>query len=211
MAAVTKFGSYRRGKSGPRGPPGRDALDIYTWLPECTVRMMRESEDCTYYFDHETDGVVVNKSTKEIALYDHFGRNHAVCIQNFQRPVRLGKLGIYGLPIRDSKFKISYLKTQASMDGTIFLVAFTFKILEKLVGEEPRYIFVNQDDSRGVTIDEKHLNILGSSVPLQLEYIPHDWNSVLIQWSKGMGNRCLYYLNGKIDYFTLKIDHNDDD
>ena len=76
-----KFGGYRRGKRGPPGPAGKNAIDFQWWFPDGTVQMFRKSEDCTYYFDTENDGIT-DEGGKP-ALKDRYGKRNAVCIENF--------------------------------------------------------------------------------------------------------------------------------
>ena len=47
---MDKFG-YIRGKRGPPGPKGKDAIPLYSWFPDAMLQMFRQSERCTYYFN----------------------------------------------------------------------------------------------------------------------------------------------------------------
>ena len=51
---MDKFG-YIRGQRGPPGPRGRDAFNIFTWFPFSGLRMFRENEACTFYFNTVDD------------------------------------------------------------------------------------------------------------------------------------------------------------
>ena len=157
---VDKFGGYRRGRPGPPGPPGKNAIDFQSWLPTAMVKMFRENEDCTYFFDAETDGII--EEGGKPALKDRYGKNHAICIQNYQKPMKLGKLGIYGLPLKNTKFKISNIKDQGLSEISIFVVAFSFKILYEL-DDKHYYIFSNKSGSRAVSINNKQLDIWGTT------------------------------------------------
>ena len=78
---MDKFG-YIKGRRGPPGPAGKDALELNTWFPLSMVRMFREEEECTFYFDTETDGILY-KDGQPIGLKDCGGRMNAICLQNF--------------------------------------------------------------------------------------------------------------------------------
>ena len=199
--AINIFGNSRL--RGPAGPPGKDAVEFYKWCPQAVVKMFRESEDCTYYFDTESDGVT--EEGGKHALKDRNGKNHAICIQNYQKPVRLGKLAIYGLPLNNTKFKLS-TKDQGLTPKSIFVVAFTFKLDTKL-DNKAYYIFSNESGSRAVSITDKQLDIWGTVSP-QLEYEKHGWNVMLLQYSRmtDAGNdKCFFILNGRVGQFEPKI------
>ena len=44
---MDKFG-YIRGKRGPPGPKGKDAIPLYSWCPDAMLQMFRQSKNCTY-------------------------------------------------------------------------------------------------------------------------------------------------------------------
>ena len=46
---MDKFG-YVKGRRGPPGPRGKDAVELYKWCPDAVLRMFRESEQCTFFF-----------------------------------------------------------------------------------------------------------------------------------------------------------------
>ena len=203
---MNKFG-YIRGRRGPPGPPGKNALDFQSWLPEGVVKMFREGEDCTYYFDTATDGIIEEVGGKH-ALKDRYGKNHAVCIQNYQKPVKLGKSGIYGLPLKiDTKFKVPGILNQGLVPPSILVVAFSFKLLSRL-DEKPYYIFTNKSGSRGVSINNKRLDIWGTTGSPQLEYEKKGYNTMLLQYSRitdAGKDRCFFVLNGQVGSFDPKV------
>ena len=203
---VDKFGGYRRGRPGPPGPPGKNALDFQSWLPRATVKMFRESEDCVYFFDTATDGIV--EQGGEYALKDRYGKNHAVCVKNYQKPVKLGKLGIYGLPLkRDTKFKVPNITNQGLAEPSIFVVAFSFKVLSKL-DDKSYYIFSNKSGSRAVSINDKQLDIWGTTASPELEYKKEGYNTMLLQYSRitdAGKDKCFFILNGQVGSFDPKV------
>ena len=95
---MDKFG-YIRGKRGPPGPKGKDAIPLYSWCPDAMLQMFRQSENCTYYFNDANSGVMYNKKTGQQALRDQFGNNHALCLKNFKNQQKL------------ASFIVSHLKT----------------------------------------------------------------------------------------------------
>ena len=201
---MDKFG-YIKGRRGPRGPPGENALDFQSWLPKAMVKMFRESEQCTYYFDTETDGIIEDGGKH--ALKDRYGENHAVCIQNYQKPVKLGKLGIYGLPLKNTKFKVPNIEDQGLTPESIFVIAFSFKILSPL-DEKPYYIFSNTRGNRAVSINNKQLDIWGATASPQLKYDMRGWNVMLLQYSRITRtgkDKCFFILNGDLGTFEPKV------
>ena len=88
---MDKFG-YIRGKRGPPGPRGKDAVELHTWCPDAVLRMFRETEQCTYYFNTAEDGI--SKDEGQFALKDRFGKRNAICMQNFRKPTKVSK--VYG-------------------------------------------------------------------------------------------------------------------
>ena len=201
---VDKFGGYRRGRPGPPGPPGKNAIDFQFWLPKPMVKMFRESEDCTYFFDTATDGVI--EEGGKAGLKDRYGKNHAVCIKNYQKPEKPEKLSIYGLPLRNTKFKVPNIKDQGLSQKSIFVVAFSFKVISTL-GKNPAYIFSNKSGNRAVSINNKQLDIWGTTASPQLEYDKRGWNVMLLQYSRMTDagkDKCFFILNGKVGSFEPK-------
>ena len=88
---VDKFGGYRRGRPGPPGPSGKNAIQLHEWCPKSLIEMFRKDEECTFYFDTETDGILY-KDGKPIGLKDRFGGKNAICLQNFYKPEKIRKV-----------------------------------------------------------------------------------------------------------------------
>ena len=200
---MDKFGSIR-GQRGIPGPPGRDAIDPFTWTPNSVLRMFRENEECTFYCNTADDGIISQ------GLKDRFGEfkpkssvRNAICLQNFQRPVKLDS-GYYGISLKNSLYKVSDV-TIASAIPSIMVVAFSFKVSATLTDEDS-YIFTNKNSSRGITISRNSLNILGSQVRYDLEYKYNDWNTMIIQYSNItplIEDECIFILNGRRGFFRL--------
>ena len=207
---VDKFG-YIRGRRGIPGPPGRDAIDPFTWTPYSVLRMFRENEECTFYFNTADDGLISH------GLKDRFGEfkpkssvRNAICLQNFQRPVKLDS-GYYGISLKNSLYKVSDVAI-ASAIPSIMVVAFSFKASATLTDED-NYIFTNKNSSRGITISRNSLNILGSQARLDLEYKPNDWNTVIIQYSNItplIEDECIFILNRRRGFFKLRYDEKEE-
>ena len=203
---MDKFG-YIRGRRGPPGPQGKNALPIHTWFPSSTLRMFREDEECTFYFNTLDDGVMNNGKGK-FALRDRFGINHALCLKNFQKPIKVGKF--YGIPLNDSLYKVKDVRT-ATVGSCICLVALTFRVKSEIKGDVT--IFTNESETRGVTISKESLNILGTD-PLKLKYQYRDWNTIIIQYSNitaGDAGKCFFVLNGHRGFFRPHENINKDD
>ena len=209
---MDKFG-YIRGQRGPPGPRGRDAFNIFTWIPFSGLRMFRENEACTFYFNTVDDGILYDENKKPVGLKDR-GQikwksdiRNALCLQNFLKPVRL-KSGYYGIFLKNSLYKISGLPTVAETRPSIMIIAFSFKV-SGILTDEDDYICTNKNNSRGVTISRNSLNILGSQAQLELEYEVDDWNTMIIQYSciaEGGNDKCIFTLNGIRGFFNLRID-----
>ena len=210
---MDKFG-YIRGQRGPPGPRGRDALNIFTWLPMSALHMFRENETCTYYCDTAEDGILY-KDKKPVGLKNQFekfkrksnGNKNAMCLQNFQQPVQLDS-GYYGIFLKDSLYKISHVPA-AFAPPSIMVVALSFRISATLTDAD-HYIFTNKSISRGVAISRNVLNILGSQYRMELEYDVNDWNTLIIQYSfitEPGKDQCIFILNGQEKgYFKLRYD-----
>ena len=193
---MDKFG-YVKGRRGPPGPRGKDAVELYKWCPDAVLRMFRESEQCTFFFNTEEDGIVNNKGQME--LKDRFGKNNAICLKNFQKPVKIGKY--YSIPLKDSLYKISGCPT-ATVPSSICIIALQFRIISKLSNED-HYVFTNETGTRGVTISKKSLNILGTD-PMELHYSYRGWNKLIIQYSNitdDNDGKCFFVLNGRRGFF----------
>ena len=103
---MDKFG-YIRGQRGPPGPLGWDSIDTFTWSPTSVLRMFRENEECTFYFNTADDGIIYDKDNKPVGLKDRFGEfkyksqvRNAICLQNFLKPVKLDS-GYYGISLKN--------------------------------------------------------------------------------------------------------------
>ena len=178
------------------------------------LRMFRENEICTSYCNTADDGILY-KDKKAVGLKNQFekfkwksdGDKNAICLQNFQQPVKLDS-GYYGIFLKDSLYKISNVPA-AFAPPSIMVVALSFRI-SAILTDEDHYIFTNKSISRGVAISRNALNILGSQYRLELEYDVNDWNTLIIQYSfitEPGKDKCISILNGKEKgYFKLCYD-----
>ena len=188
------FGDNR--SVGPAGPPGQDAVKLSEWCPNGILRLFRESEQCCYFFNTEKDGIT--SQGQHVALKDRFGANDAICVKNFQKPIKIK--GYYGIPLRNTLYQISNIDT-AETPISISVIAFAFKRLSKLTNED-KYIVTNESKTRGVTISSQSLNFLGTDA-LKLAYSKTSWNFLVVQYSNiaaGAGD-CFFILNGKKGFF----------
>ena len=100
---MDKFGLSRVSR-GPPGPPGRDAFDLHLWCPEALLQLFRESEVCTYFFNTAADGLITQGTGKAVGLRDRYGKKHAMCLKNFEKPIK--EQEIYVLPLQGALYKI---------------------------------------------------------------------------------------------------------
>ena len=210
---VDKFGGIGRKYRGPRGWPGKYALELETWTLNSVLRMFRENEICTFYCDTADDGILYDGDKTPIGLKDRYREiklsncgetKNAICLQNFQQPIKLDT-GHYGIPLKNTLYKISHFTTLATAKPSIVLFAFSFRRTDDPFTDEDAYIFTNKNTSRGVTISRKALNILGAADRLELYYIYDDWNTMIIQYSMitdSEQDECFFMLNGCWGFFS---------
>ena len=211
---VDKFGGIGRKYRGPPGPPGKNALELETWAPHSVLRMFRENEVCTFYCNTAEDGILYDGKEKPIGLKDrytefkphHKSKKHAICLQNFQKPIKLDTK-YYGIPLKNSLYKISHIPPIATAQPSIVVFAFSFRADSTLTDEDD-YIFTNKNTSRGVTISRNAVNILGAEAKLELHYDREDWNTMIIQYSfiTDLGkDQCFFILNERRGFFTPRL------
>ena len=132
---------------------------------------------------------------------------NAICLQNFQRPIKLDTRH-YGIPLKNTLYKLSHFTTLATAKPSIVLFAFSFRRTDDTFTDEDAYIFTNKNTSRGVTISRKALNILGADDRLELHYDYNDWNTMIIQYSlitDSEKDECFFMLNGRRGFFYLVL------
>ena len=74
-----------------------------------------------------------------------------------------------------------FLLKFAVQSSTIMVAAFSFK-MSAASAREYGYISTNKKCTRGDTISEKSLKILGSEGRLDLKYETRDWNTMILQY-----------------------------
>ena len=186
----------RLGPVGPAGPPGKNAVDVSMWCPKGILEMFRRDEECTFYFNTEKDGILYDDQ-KPIGLKDRYGGNNAICLQNFCKPIKVGK--VYGVELKDSLYKISKVRS-ATLPPSICIIALEFKVSGEL--KDNGYIICNEKLNRGVKISKKSMDILGTD-SMKLEYDYRDWNTLVIQYSILDGeSECFFDLNDNQGSFT---------
>ena len=198
---MDKFG-YIRGRRGPPGPPGKNAAQLSRWCPKSVLDMFRRDEECTFYFNTDKDGILY-EDDKPIGLKDRFGKNNAICEQNFGSMIKVGK--VFGIQLKESLYKISDVG-DATTPPSICVIALEFKVSGEM--SDDCYIICNEPKSRGVSISSKSINILGTD-SLKLEYDQRDWNTLVIQYSNVTGERddkCFFDLNDRRGSFIPHTD-----
>ena len=178
--------------------------------------MFRENEICTFYCNTAHDGILYDEAGTAFGLKDCYielkllncgQTENAICLQNFQQPVKLDT-GHYGIPLKNTLYKLSHFTTLATAKPSIVLFAFSFNRIDDTFTDEDAYIFTNKNTSRGVTILRKALNILGAADRLELHYIYDDWNTMIIQYSlitNSEQDECSFMLNGRRVFFSLVL------
>ena len=147
---VDVYGSKRGaqgppGEPGPPGKKGKDAFELYKWCPTSMLRMFRENEACNFYFNTADDGILEGGR----GLKDHTGQRNAICLQNFEKPIKVGN--IYALPLRGALYEVKDI-TLALAPTSIAVVALSFQVLSEA---NEGYIFSNTSNTRGVSVTKK--------------------------------------------------------
>ena len=197
---MDKFG-YIRGRRGPPGPAGKDTLKIDIWCPQGLLELLRKGAFCHYYLNTNKDGVI-----GENIIKDRTGNgNNAVCH---------GKMGLiktegtWGVMFQTEKSYAEISKIVAAIQPpTILAIAISFKCMKPPKGKS--WIFTNESETRGVSIDEQKLDIWGcKDGSPELKYIKHGWNTLMIQYSRVSregDDHCYFVLNGKEGFFRPEI------
>ena len=82
---MDKFG-YIRGRRGPRGPAGKDALDMVGWMPTALLEMFRKNTDASFYFQNVEDCIIYDKKGQPIGILNHGNSDfNAICLSHFQK------------------------------------------------------------------------------------------------------------------------------
>jgi hypothetical protein len=219
---VDVFGSLSRrqgkqgrlGPVGPTGPAGKDALQLDIWCPKFIAQQFRASATCCFYFDSEIDGILYDPKKKPIGLKNRVNdeKNNAICVRALKTPVQTGKS--FSIPLSsDTCFEI--LKIQSALlPKTVFIVAFSFRLIEPITDELPYYIFSNTNSTRAVSLKKDWLDIAGCAKGSpQLTYQKKSWNYMIIQYSRvtseGSADRCFFILNGRRGSFQPIVFEND--
>ena len=134
---MDKFG-YIRGRRGPRGPPGQDAVNIFTWFSASALRMFRENSACTFYFNTADDGIL-KKDEKPIGLKDRYGEikrksevHNVIHIQNFKEPVKLKS----DILLKDLLYRNTEISTVLELAPSIMNIAFSFRLSGSLTQKD---------------------------------------------------------------------------
>ena len=132
---VDVYGSSKRGPPGPPGESGRDAFDLHLWCLEALLQLFRESEVCTYFFNTVADGLIT-QGGKRVGLRDRYGKKHAMCLKQFEKPIR--EQEIFVLPLEGALYKIDRVML-ALHPYSMLVVGLTFKVAKPLTAKQ--YIF----------------------------------------------------------------------
>ena len=209
---MDKFG-YIRGRRGPPGPPGKDALQIDVWCSKSLLKQFQASATCSFYFDNETDGILYDSTKTAIGLKNRVAdEKNAICLRGYKKPVKTNKS--YSIPLlNNSCYQISQISS-AIRPKSVFIVAFSFKLVKSIEDELSYYIFSNTNSTRAVTLRKDWLDIAGCAKGSpQLTYLKSAWNLMLIQYSRmtdqGSDDLCFFILNGRRGSFEPSVFEND--
>ena len=213
-AVMDKFG-FIRGRRGPPGPAGKDALQLDVWCSKSILQQFRMDASCCFYFDTRTDGILYDSTGKTpIGLKNRTGDDgqNAICLRGLKAPVPTGKS--FSIPLSTNTcFEISRLSS-GLQQTSVFIVAFSFKLIKPITDDLSYYIFSNTTSTRAVTLRKDWLDIAGCAKGSpQLKYFKTGWNFMIIQYSRvtkeGSSDRCFFILNGRRGSFEPKVYEND--
>ena len=205
---MDKFG-FIRGRRGPPGPPGKDALQIDVWCSKSLLQQFQASATCSFYFNTESDGVLDKKKGLKNRVGDE---KNAICLRGFNTPIKTNKS--YSIPLSvDSCYEITNISS-ALRPKTVFIVAFSFKLVKAIKDELSYYIFSNTNSTRAVTLRKDRLDIAGfAQGSPQLKYLTKSWNHMVIQYSRvtdlGSDDICFFILNGRRGSFEPSVFESD--
>ena len=205
---MDKFG-FIRGRRGPPGPPGKDALQLDVWCSKSLLHQFQASATCSFYFNTESDGVLDKKKGLKNRVGDE---KNAICLRGFNTPIKTNKT--YSIPLSvDSCYEITNISS-ALRPKTVFIVAFSFKLVKAIKDELSYYIFSNTNSTRAVTLRKDWLDIAGCAKGSpQLKYLTTTWNHMVIQYSRvtdqGSDDLCFFILNGRRGSFEPTVFQND--
>ncbi len=193
----------KKGEKGDRGEKGVDGvagLNIFLkWFPDSAVRMFRESESVTFYFNDAKDGIVwedETKKTKPVGLLNRGSGENATLVTPTVFPeIAKLKTGKYMMQLNKTLFEIPNIYT-ATNDDSIVIFALTFKPLT--VSMKDCYLFTNATGSRAVSIQNNILHIRGPGSFTEIIFDPKEWNTLLVQYSFIDGrSECFFMINGR--------------
>ena len=205
---MDKFG-YIRGRRGPPGPPGKDALQLDVWCSKSLLKQFQASATCSFYFDDETDGILYDSGKAAIGLKNRVDdKKNAICLRGFNMPVKT-KVGSYSIPLSvNSCYEIKHISS-AINPRTVLIVAFSFRLIKPIKDGLSYYIFSNTNSTRAVTLRKDWLDIAGCAKGSpQLEYNKVGWNRMILQYSRVTeegSDLCFFILNGRRGSFEPTV------
>ena len=185
------------GKTGPRGPAGKDGFDIVKWLPSFILSQFQKTEDCCFVINDPTKDLEKSGEdyVKWISRSDT--KKNAVAVKP-SKSIKLIKKGHWGLNFNNSL----YLVNHVDLSAYCVFACVTFQ----LDNDSEQFIFNDfggqgEEKVRGVSATRKSIIIWGVdnvsgyiSIPFKIE--KDAWTTVLVEWlpDKGQGS---YIINNK--------------
>ena len=186
------------GIQGAQGDKGENAMDICSWFPSQTLAWLRLNEDCSYYFETNTD-FLTDGAGNITGFKSHSSKGKNAI--SLKRPIKKIQLhprskGYCAEFSGGSLFKIAGVDLAMNRPSYTF-IAITFKMDTEPASEQ--FILCDELLNRGLSIDAKTINIYGTSDnPLKLTYKHKKWITIGIQWTLSKTNhRGYFYLNDK--------------
>ena len=121
--------------------------------------MFRGNEIGTFYCDNAEDEIIYHEGNpiglkdryREVKLSNCGETKNAICLQNFQKPIKLDT-GHYGIPLKNSLYKISDFTTLATAKPSIAVIAFSFRTDAVLTDEDKKLPIGLKDRYREVKL-----------------------------------------------------------
>ena len=184
--SVDIFGDCDTSSSGPRGPAGKDGLDIVKWLPKFILNQFRKSEEwcCFLINDPENDLVKSDGNYIKWISRSEGKKRNAEAVKP-SKSIKLIKKEHWGLKFNSSLYHIALVPI-SSLQCVFACVTF------QLDGENEQFIFNDFIDDvdekvRGVSATRNSIIIWGVdnvsnyiSIPFKID--KDAWTTVLVEW-----------------------------
>ena len=187
--------------TGPRGPPGKNAVEILKWFPDSVLEMYRKSEIINLNLERGFDVVIYDKDNVPIALKNYGQGPDAYSIGKFPTIVKI--LDHYVLDLHNLLLVLDPINIGG--DGTTVIIALTFR--SQTLNLTPRFVYTNESGTLAMSVKrQKHkseniLTIYSGEAKKEIEFNGGEWNGLIIQYKFEMGIlHCKYHHNSKTGF-----------